>query len=90
MRNNEVIDNFLNQKNPYLKNSTGSLHTCFNRLYSYNICIAQFEKDTLFVNVTKYSVTSSIHVNKVLNKARSLNIPIFTVIGIVENSQKLI
>lgn len=90
MSNNEVIDNFLGHKHYYLKNSTGSLHTYFNRLYSYNTCIAQFEKDTLFVNVTKYSVTSSMHVNKVLNKARSLNIPVFTVTDIVENSQKLI
>ena len=90
MRNNEVIDNFLSQKKSYLKNSTGSLRASFDKLYSYNTCIAQFKKDTLFVNMTKYSVTSSTHVNKVLNKAKSLNIPIFTVTGIVENSQKLI
>lgn len=60
MKNKEVIERFLSRIPA--KSSTGSLSSTGDRLYSYHTCIAEFDKmGRLWINLTKYSVTSSRH-----------------------------
>lgn len=58
MRNKEVAYAFTCRRP-----ATGSnLMSTGDRLYSYNTCIAQYDDDnTLYVNLTKYSGTTSRH-----------------------------
>jgi hypothetical protein len=56
MRNDEVIKEFLH-KNFYKRGS--SVTSDQNKLFSYNTVIAQWFEDTLLVNDTKYSPTTS-------------------------------
>lgn len=64
--NDEVIEAFFKGE---LAHST-TLTTDGSRLFSYNTCIAQFDsvQETLYVNTTKYSSTTSRHQNKVLKE----------------------
>lgn len=58
MKNEEVIKSFLNKERAV--NSTGSLSSTGNCLYSYSTCIAEYDnKGNLYINLTKYSVTTS-------------------------------
>lgn len=64
MKNSEVVEAFLRKE--MANNSTGSLHSTGTKLFSYATCIAEWEdkewdNDTLIINLTKYSVTSSKH-----------------------------
>lgn len=60
MRNEEVIKKFIN--GVVARNSTGSLSSVGDRLFSYATCIAEFDKDgKLWKNLTKYSSTTSRH-----------------------------
>lgn len=60
MRNKEVVIAFSHREKA--KSSTGSLWSTGNYLYSYNACIAEYTKDgKLYVNLTKYSTTTSHH-----------------------------
>lgn len=64
MKNSEVVEAFL--RKGMANNSTGSLHSTGTKLFSYATCIAEWEdkewdNDTLIINLTKYSVTSSKH-----------------------------
>lgn len=60
MKNKEVIEAFL--KGGLANNSTGSLSSSGNRLYSYQTCIAEYdEKGRLWYNKTRYSNTTSHH-----------------------------
>jgi hypothetical protein len=56
MRNDEVIKEFLH-KNFYKRGS--SVTSDQNKLFSYNTVIAQWFENTLLVNNTKYSPTTS-------------------------------
>lgn len=67
MKNKEVIRNFLEGyegKTP-LRNISGSyqqgrtLYTEGNKLINYSTTIAYIENNTLHLNITKYSVTTS-------------------------------
>lgn len=61
MRNKEVIEAFL-YHGAIARNSTGSLSSTGNCLYSYQTCIAEFDKGgRLWYNKTKYSNTTSHH-----------------------------
>ena len=68
MRNEKVVIAFSHREKA--KSSTGSLWSTGDCLYSYNTCIAEYDKEgKLYVNLTKYSVTTSHHqtlVNKYL------------------------
>lgn len=57
MKNIEVIKFFL--KGWLAKNWTGSLRSTGEKLFSYNTCIAERANDCLFVNITKYSSSTS-------------------------------
>lgn len=64
MNNSEVVKAFL--RKGMANNSTGSLHSTGTKLFSYTTCIAEWEdkewdNDTLIINLTKYSNTSSRH-----------------------------
>ena len=60
MRNEEVVIAFKNRQKA--KSSTGSLESFGDRLFSYSTCIAEYDKDgRLWVNLTKYSTTTSHH-----------------------------
>lgn len=60
MRNEEVVIAFSHRERA--KSSTGSLWSTGDCLYSYNTCIAEYTKDEkLYVNLTKYSTTTSHH-----------------------------
>ena len=60
MRNEEVVIAFLHRERA--KSSTGSLWSTGDCLYSYSTCIAEYTKDgKLYVNLTKYSTTTSHH-----------------------------
>lgn len=60
MKNEEVVKAFCEGKKA--KSSTGSLWSTGDCLYSYYTCIAEYTKDgKLYVNLTKYSTTTSHH-----------------------------
>lgn len=60
MKNVEVIKKFLLRERSI--NSTGSLTSTGNCLYSYSTCIAEFDINRrLHINLTKYSVSTSRH-----------------------------
>lgn len=60
MRNDEIIEAFIEGRRA--NNSTGSLSSTGDRLYSYSTCIAEYDKlGRLWYNKTKYSTTTSRH-----------------------------
>ena len=59
MKNSEVVEAFL--KGRVAVNQGGSLFSTGTKLFSYATCIAEWSKDSLIINLTKYSVTSSKH-----------------------------
>lgn len=59
MRNSEVVATFLNKKTAV--NWGGSLSSTGTKLFSYATCIAEWDNDSLIVNLTRYSNTSSKH-----------------------------
>lgn len=60
MRNKEVVRAFSHREKA--KSSTGSLWSTGNCLYSYSTCIAEYTREEkLYVNLTKYSATTSKH-----------------------------
>ena len=57
LTNNEVVRAFL-----YLQDAeshTGALTSAYGRLYSYGTCIAEWADGFLYINRTKYSITTS-------------------------------
>lgn len=65
MKNKEVIRNFLNKCEAI--NHHGSLRSAGDRLFSYNTCIAQWVDDIIWVNVSRYSTTTSGHRNSLIS-----------------------
>ena len=63
MKNEKVIENFIGQIYNDSKSGTGNLYTTNdnNKLVNYSTTIAKFDHNNkkLYVNVTKYSVTTS-------------------------------
>lgn len=57
MKNKEVVESFLQEK---VGNSLNLTSTGY-KLFSYNTCIAEWYKDSLIINTTKYSRTTSNH-----------------------------
>ena len=65
MKNREVIDAFFEDVNCH----TVHLRSRDGKLFSYNTIIAEKDGEFLYVNITKYSPTTSRHQNNVLRKA---------------------
>lgn len=59
MRNSEVVEAFLKRK--IAVNWGGSLSSTGTKLFSYATCIAEWSNDSLIVNLTRYSNTTSKH-----------------------------
>lgn len=57
MCNKDVIEEFLDRNPASIKN----LSTDGIKLYSYNTCIAQWDYNTIIINKTYYSNTTSHH-----------------------------
>lgn len=56
-----------------------------DKLFSYNTCIAQWKGDTLLINITKYSATTTKH----LYYVKRYGIPYITVDNVKLNTQDL-
>lgn len=86
MKNIEVISKFLINRE-YAQ--THSLRSANDHLYSYNTCIAQFDRhNNLYINATKYSQTTSHHQSMLRKQSRHLN-PSF-VYNVPKNTQNLL
>lgn len=57
MRNVDVVKEFIRGNGAYGSN----LRSTGDKLFSYSTCIAQFIDGTLYINTTRYSVTTSKH-----------------------------
>ena len=69
MKNNEVINVFLNRSGK-AENHTQNLYIDdYGILWNYYTPIACFYKGTLYLNATKYSVTTSKHQNYIRRNA---------------------
>lgn len=68
MHNKDVIADFLNREPA----STKNLSTDGTKLYSYSTCIAQWNYNTIIVNPTYYSNTTSHHLG-ILKRAINSN-----------------
>lgn len=82
MTNREVIDKFLVGEPGRALN----LYSTGERLFSYFTCIAQYTREGLIVNKTKYSVTTTKHLNILLAQVT----PDFVVRNIAKNSDRLL
>ena len=87
MRNEEVVIAFSHRERA--KSSTGSLWSTGDCLYSYSTCIAEYTKDgKLYVNLTKYSTTTSHH--QTLVKGHLFNVAYRFVYEIARNKVHII
>ena len=78
MRNKDVVEGFLRGE----VCNTLHLFSTGDRLLSYDTCIAEMVGETLYINKTRYSVTTSIHLGLLLRRLDSKKIKIVTNIGI--------
>ena len=74
MRNKDVVEGFLRGE----VCNTLHLFSTGDRLLSYNTCIAEMVGETLYINRTKYSVTTSIHLGLLLRRLGSRKVEIVT------------
>ena len=87
MKNKEVISNFINKCEAI--NHHGSLRSTGDRLFSYNTCIAQWVDDTIWVNVSKYSTTTSGHRNSLISKCGIFLLEVHLIENVPINIQRL-
>ena len=76
MKTKEVIDNFLNKRFDY---KASSLYSKEDKIINYNTILAQWFGDTLLINITKYSTTTSKHQNRLVESADEKGIQYYTV-----------
>lgn len=87
MRNNQVIDAFLNHNEVVSDNK--NLRSTGTKLFSYSTCIAQWLDDILIINVTKYSKTTSTIQNRLAERALNRKINTIKVDGVGYNVSNL-
>jgi hypothetical protein len=85
MRNFEVIKQFLGKCSA--KSYSGNLISTGEKLISYNTCIAEWNKNNLMVNVTKYSSSTSKIQNMLLDSTGTLQVA--GIINVPINTQSL-
>lgn len=78
MRNKDVIEGFIRGE----VCNTLHLFSTGDRLLSYNTCIAEVVGEVLYINKTRYSVTTSRHLGLLLRKLDNRKIKIVTNVGI--------
>lgn len=82
MRNIEVIKQFLNKSSG--NSDSGNLISTGDRLINYNTCIAEWNRNCIMINITKYSSSTSRIQNMLLSEGLGLelirvkNVPINT------------
>lgn len=82
MRNIEVINQFLNKSSG--NSDSGNLISTGDRLINYNTCIAEWNRNCIMINITKYSSSTSRIQNMLLSEGLGLelirvkNVPINT------------
>lgn len=82
MRNVEVIKQFLNKSSG--NSDSGNLISTGDRLINYNTCIAEWNRNCIMINITKYSSSTSRIQNMLLSEGLGLelirvkNVPINT------------
>ena len=86
MKNIEVIKCFM--KGYPAKSSSGNLRSTGEKLFSYNTCIAEWVNDYLFVNLTKYSSSTS-RIQNMLFKGLKFGHKVKQVENVPINTQKL-
>lgn len=87
MKNKDVILKFLDKKIC----NTQNLFSTTDKLFSYQTCIAQWDGNNLILNMTKYSPTTSKHLNMLLRQLKCLpNLNIYYVYNIKRNTNNLI
>lgn len=60
MKNSQILENFFYGYNSkYRKNKSGSIRIDGNKLFNYNTCIAECVDGICYINLTKYSSTTS-------------------------------
>lgn len=69
-KNSEVCLKFLEQD--IAENHSGSLVSDGNKLMNYETCIAQWDNDYLYLNMTKYSPTTTTIQNKLHRMAKDI------------------
>lgn len=78
MRNKDVIEGFIRGE----VCNTLHLFSTGDRLLSYNTCIAEVVGEILYINKTRYSVTTSKHLELLLRRLDNRKIKIVTNVGI--------
>ena len=68
MRNIEVIKQFLNKSSG--NSDSGNLISTGDRLINYNTCIAEWNRNCIMINITKYSSSTSRTQNMLLSEVR--------------------
>lgn len=76
MKTSEVIDKFIDKNFGY---KASNLYSKDNKIINYDTVLAEWFDNTLLINVTKYSVTSSKHQNRLVVDADEKNIKYYTV-----------
>lgn len=87
MKNKEVIGNFINKCEAI--NHHGSLRSTGDRLFSYNTCIAQWVDGTIWINVSRYSNTTSRHQNRLISKCGIFLLEVHLIENVPINTQRL-
>lgn len=85
MRNIEVIDQFLNKSSG--NSDSGNLISTGDRLINYNTCIAEWNRNCIMINITKYSSSTSRIQNMLL--AEGLGLELIRVKNVPINTQYL-
>lgn len=59
MKNSQIVEDFFNGYKSEYKNKSRSVRIEKNKLFSYDTCIAQYVNGICYMNLTKYSSTTS-------------------------------
>lgn len=86
MKNIDVINSFLCKN---FNKRASSVSSQLNKLFSYNTVIGQWFDNTLLINITKYSVTTSTSQNELISSADKKGINWYTVKDVSINTKDL-
>lgn len=81
MKNNELVKQWINNCLYNGSNHNGSFRIEEGRAYTYNVLLGYFKDGMLFLNIKKYSPTSSRHRNLIKTHAEARGIQIMECMG---------
>lgn len=82
LKNNELARKWVNGLVYNAKNHNGSFRIEEGRAYTYNVLLAYFKDGMLFLNIKRYSSTSSRHRNLIKAHAEAKGIKIMECMGL--------